>query len=405
MTTEGATIARGRERMHTQVGIIGAGPAGLLLARLLHLQGISCVILESRSRDYVENRVRAGLMEQGSVDLMIESGAGERLQRECMAHDGVEFIFEGKRRRIDMQALIGRRVYIYGQQEVVKDLIAVNLAAGVPIIFEAQASEVGGLDTTKPFIRYTAQGREETLTCDYIAGCDGFHGICRDAIPEALLRGHDRVYPFGWLGILAEAAPTNHELLYVHNPRGFALFTMRSATISRCYLQVPPDEDEASWSDDRIWEELGKRLGQHEGMPLSTGRILQKSVTPMRSYVAEPMRHERLFIAGDAAHIVPPTGAKGMNLAIADIYVLAKAFTAFYKANDTSLFDRYEEICLKRVWRAQHFSWWMTSMLHIMPDASPFDLKRQIAELETVTGSRAGQTLVSENYAGLPFEI
>jgi p-hydroxybenzoate 3-monooxygenase len=392
-------------KMHTQVGIIGAGPAGLLLARLLHLQGISSVILESRSRDYVENRVRAGLLEQGSVDLMVASGVGERLQRECMAHDGLEFIFEGKRRRIDMQALIGRRVYIYGQQEAVKDMIAVNLAAGVPIIFEAEAKEVGGLDTARPFIRFVVEGKEETLTCDYIAGCDGFHGICRDAIPAPLLRGHDRVYPFGWLGILAEAAPTNHELLYVHNPRGFALFTMRSATVSRCYLQVPPDEDEANWSDDRIWDELGKRLGKHDGMPLSTGRIMQKSVTPMRSYVAEPMRHERLFIAGDAAHIVPPTGAKGMNLAIADIYVLAKAFTAFYKSNDTSLFDRYEEICLKRIWRAQHFSWWMTSMLHIMPDASPFDLKRQIAELETVTGSRAGQTLVSENYAGLPYEI
>ena len=391
--------------MHTQVGIIGAGPAGLLLARLLHLQGISSVILESRSRDYVENRVRAGLLEQGSVDLMIESGVGERLQRECMAHDGVEFIFEGKRRRINMQELIGRRVYIYGQQEAVKDMIAVNLAAGVPIIFEAEAKEIGGLDTAKPFIRYVASGREETLTCDYIAGCDGFHGICRDAIPTELLRGHDRVYPFGWLGILAEAAPTHHELLYVHNPRGFALFTMRSNSISRCYLQVPPEEDADSWSDDQIWSELDRRLGQHEGFKLSTGRIFQKSVTPMRSFVAEPMHHERLFIAGDAAHIVPPTGAKGMNLAIADIYVLAKAFTAFYKRNDTSLFDRYEQICLKRIWRAQHFSWWMTSMLHIMPDASPFDLKRQIAELETVTGSVAGQTLVAENYAGLPFEL
>jgi p-hydroxybenzoate 3-monooxygenase len=391
--------------MQTQVGIIGAGPAGLLLARLLHLQGISCVVLESRSRDYVENRVRAGLLEQGSVDLMIEAGVGERLQREAMVHDGLEFIFEGKRRRIDMQALIGRRVYIYGQQETVKDMIAVNLAAGVPIVFEAEAKEIAGLDGTKPSIRYVAQGREEVLTCDYVAGCDGFHGIARDTIPPAMLRGHDRTYPFGWLGILAEAAPTNHELLYVHNPRGFALFTMRSPTVSRCYLQVPPDEEVEAWSDDRIWDELDRRLGKHDGLTLSTGRITQKSVTPMRSYVAEPMRHGRMFIAGDAAHIVPPTGAKGMNLAIADIYVLAKAFTAFYKTNDATLFDRYEELCLKRIWRAQHFSWWMTSMLHIMPEASPFDIKRQIAELETVTGSRAGQTLVAENYAGLPYEI
>jgi p-hydroxybenzoate 3-monooxygenase len=391
--------------MHVQVAIVGAGPAGLLLARLLHLQGISCIVLESRSRDYVENRVRAGLLEQGSVDLMIEAGVAERLQREAMTHDGMEMVFEGKRRRIDMQSLIGRRVYIYGQQEAVKDMIAVNLAAGVPIVFEADAKQIGDLETDKPFIRYVAQGREETLTCDYVAGCDGFHGIARDTIPAHLLRPHDRIYPFGWLGILAEAPPTHHELLYVHNPRGFALFTMRSPSVSRCYLQVPPDEDVKSWSDDRIWSELRTRLGHHDGLELSVGRITQKTVTPMRSYVAEPMRHGRMFIAGDAAHIVPPTGAKGMNLAIADIYALAKALTAFYKRSDTSLFERYEEICLRRIWRAQHFSWWMTSMLHIMPDASPFDLRRQLAELETVTGSRAGQTLVAENYAGLPYEI
>lgn len=391
--------------MQTQVGIIGAGPAGLLLARLLHLNGISCVVLESRSRSYVEQRLRAGLLEQGSVDLMTASGLGERLQREAMVHDGVEFIFEGQRRRIDMQELIGRRVYIYGQQEAVKDMIEVNLAAGVPILFEAQATHIEGLDTDIPSIHFASGGQEQMLSCDYVAGCDGFHGISRATLPASELRGYDREYPFGWLGILVDAPPTHHELLYCHSSRGFALFTMRSTRISRCYLQVPPDEDEASWSDDRIWSEFEMRLGKHDGLTLSTGPILQKSVTPMRSYVAEPMRHGRLFIAGDAAHIVPPTGAKGMNLAIADVYVLAKAMTKFYHRKDSSLFDGYESTCLKRIWRAQHFSWLMTSMLHVMPDAQPFDRRRQIAELETVTGSAAGRTLIAENYAGLPFEV
>ena len=390
--------------MHVQVGIIGAGPAGLLLARLLHLQGISCVVLESRSRAYVESRVRAGLLEQGSVDLLTETGMGERLHREAMVHDGIELIFEGERHRIDIHALTGRQVFIYGQQEVVKDMIAVNLAAGVPIEFEAEATDIGGLEGDRATIRYRHQGAEKVLTCDYIAGCDGFHGICRDAIPPALLQPHDRVYPFGWLGILADAAPTRDELLYCRHDRGFALFTMRSPSVSRCYLQVPPDENADDWSDDRIWSELDVRLGKHAGLKLSTGRITQKSVTAMRSFVAEPMRHGRLFLAGDSAHIVPPTGAKGMNLAIADIYVLAKAMIAFYKSNDASRFDSYGPTCLKRIWRAQHFSWWMTSMLHIHPDASAFDAKRQIAELRTVANSVAGQTLLAENYVGLPLE-
>jgi len=392
--------------MHVQVGIIGAGPGGLMLARLLHLNGISCVVLESRARSYVETRVRAGLLEQGSVDLITQTGMDERMRREWMVHDGTEFIAGGERYRVDMWELLKRRIYIYGQQEVVKDMIAVNLAAGVPIHFEAEAREIGGLETQKPFIRYVKDGDETTLTCDYVAGCDGFHGISRSAIPAGVRKDYDRIYPFGWLGILADAPPTLPELIYCHNEeRGFALFTMRSTKVSRCYLQVPPDEDEANWSDDRIWNELSLRLGKHEGIALSTGKITQKSVTAMRSFVSEPMRHGRLFIAGDAAHIVPPTGAKGMNLAISDVYVLSKALIDFYKTGATERFDRYTETCLRRIWGAQHFSWWMTSMMHNMPGDNPFDRKRQIAELRTVLGSRAGRTLLAENYSGLPMEM
>ncbi len=392
--------------MRAQVGIIGAGPAGLMLARLLHLQGVSSVVLESRARAYVETRVRAGLLEQGSVDLMNETGMGERLRREALAHEGAGFIAGGERYRVDMWDLAQRRIYIYGQQEVVKDMIAANLAAGVPILFEAEAREVGGLDGDEPFIRYRHDGVEATLDCDYVAGCDGFHGIARAAVPDARRRDYDRVYPFGWLGILADAPPTSDELIYCQNEeRGFALFTMRSPAVSRCYLQVAPDEDVANWPDERIWEELGLRLGRHAGLTLSTGAITQKSVTPMRSFVSEPMRHGALFLAGDAAHIVPPTGAKGMNLAISDVYVLAKALTAFYKRNDASLFDAYTATCLRRVWGAQYFSWWMTSMMHNLPDDNGFDRKRQIAELRAVLGSRAGQTLLAENYAGLPLEM
>lgn len=391
--------------MHTQVGIVGAGPAGLVLARLLHLQGISSVILESRSRPYVETRIRAGLLEQGSVDLLTETGMGERLKRECLPHDGIELIFANQRHRINMQELIGRRVYIYGQQEVVKDAIAVNLAAGVPIEFEAEVARFEGVETSKPSIHYRQAGEEKTLTCDYIAACDGFHGVGRNTFSAAGRKDYDRIYPFGWLGILVDAPPAHDELLYCHHDRGFALFTMRSPKVSRLYLQVPPDEDENAWSDDRIWNEFRLRLGKHEGLEVREGKITQKSVIDMRSYVTEPMRHERLFLAGDSAHIVPPTGAKGMNLAISDVFVLSKAFTAFYKNGRTDLFDGYSEKCLRRVWGAQHFSWWMTSMLHTMPDASSFDVKRQIAELQTITGSVAGQTLLSENYAGLPIEM
>ena len=388
--------------MRTQVGIIGAGPAGLLLSHLLHLAGIESVVLEAKNRHYVEHRVRAGLLEQSSVDLINESGLGARMQRESLVHDGINLCFGGKLHRIDMYALTGRRVSIYGQQECVKDMIAVRLAAGGAILFEAEAYALEGIDTDAPVIHFKHDGLDTTLACDFIAGCDGFHGIARDTIPQNILHNYDRTYPFAWLGMLAEAPPSADELIYCHHPSGFALFTMRSPTVSRLYLQVEPDEDVNNWSDDRIWSELNLRLGKHHGIKVNEGEITQKVVTPMRSFVAEPMRHGRLFIAGDAAHIVPPTGAKGMNLAVADIDVLSKALIAFYRQGRADLLETYTQNCLKRIWRAQHFSWWMTSMLHPLPGAGAFDAKRQLAELEAVTSSQAGSTFLAENYAGLP---
>ncbi len=389
--------------MHVQVGIIGVGPAGLLLARMLSLQGISCVILESQTRAYAEGRIRAGLQEQGSVDLLTEMGLADRLHREALVHDAVEIVFDGVRHRVDLHALTGKHVYIYGQHEIVIDMIAINLAAGVPILFEAEAIALNDLDGDRAEIVYRQNGREEKLTCDFIAGCNGFHGLARDAIPESLRQDFDRVYPFAWLGILAKAPPVSNELIYCHHAEGFALFSMRSPEISRCYLQVPSDENPDDWSDDRIWTELQKRLGRDQGLDIPTGPILQKGVTGMRSFVCEPMQYGRLFLAGDAAHIVPPTGAKGMNLAFADIYVLASALTSFYRHNSKELLARYSEICLKRVWRAEYFSWWMTSMLHIDPHANAFDNKRQIAELHAVFDSEAGKKLFAQNYVGLPF--
>ncbi len=388
--------------MRTQVAIIGAGPAGLLLSHLLHLEGIESIIIESRSREYCETRVRAGLLEQNSVDLLNETGLGERMNRIALPHDGVQFTFDNTYHRVNMTELTGRRVTIYAQQEIVKDIIAVRLKAGGQIHFEAEAKQIGGLDTAKPFVKFMHEGAEKTIECDYVAGCDGFHGISRDAMPASMVKGFDRVYPFGWLGMLIAAKPPSHELIYSHHPEGFTLFSMRAPEITRSYLQVAPDEDIKNWSEDRMWSEMRKRLGKHEGLELHEGEILQASITPMRSYVSEPMRFERLFLAGDSAHIVPPTGAKGMNLAMADVCVLARAMIAFYKKNQTHYFDSYSETCLSRVWRAEHFSWWMTTLMHTFHDASPFDQRRQIAELHTVFGSKAGQTLLAENYAGLP---
>jgi p-hydroxybenzoate 3-monooxygenase len=389
--------------MRTQVGIVGAGPAGLLLAHLLDRAGVDCVVLESRSREYCEERQRAGLLEQGTVDLLNDLGVGGRLAREGLVHHGLALRFEGVSHRIPLSELTGgKSVVIYGQTEVVKDLIAARLAAGRDFRFEAEALALEGLDTATPAIRFREHGREQTLTCDFVAGCDGFHGICRPAIPEAKLTIYDRDYPFGWIGILSDSPPVSDELIYVNHDRGFALFTMRTPHVSRLYLQCEADEDIANWPDERIWDELRRRLGDAPELP--QGAVTQKNVTPMRSFVAAPMRHGALFLAGDAAHIVPPTGAKGLNLAAADVRVLARALIAFYAERSPRLLDRYSDVCLKRVWKAQRFSWWMTSMLHRFDNHTPFERRMQLAELDYITGSRAGMTTLAENYVGLPFE-
>ena len=386
--------------MRTQVGIVGAGPAGLLLAHLLNREGIESVVLEDRSRRYVEERVRAGLLEQATTDVLERSGVGERMRREGLVHHGIELRFDGGSHRIAITDLTGRSIMIYGQQEVVKDLIAARLACGGPILFEVSDVALEGLDAGSPAISATQAGTRIRIECDYIAGCDGTHGVCRGFIPDGVLTHFEREYPFAWLGILAKAPPVSHELIYSRHQRGFALYTMRSPSLTRAYLQCKPDEDLAAWSDRRIWDELHVRL---QGGALEEGEIVLRGVTPMRSYVCEPMQHGRLFLAGDAAHIVPPTGAKGLNLAVHDICVLAQALVAAYRG-ERSLLERYSERCLRRVWRAEHFSWWMTSMLHRFDGDDPFQERLQLAQLEYVTGSRAAATSMAENYAGLPYE-
>ncbi|GGF34366.1 4-hydroxybenzoate 3-monooxygenase [Aliidongia dinghuensis] len=389
--------------MRTQVGIVGAGPAGLLLSHLLHRCGIASVVLEARSRKYVEERIRAGVLEQGTVDLLNEAGVGARMRREGLMHHGIELRFGGRNHRIDFAELTGGHgVTVYGQHEVVKDLIAQRLADGGDLRFEAEDVSVHEFDGARPKIRFQHQGTAQELECDFIAGCDGFHGVCRPSIPADRIKTFDRIYPFAWLGILAKAAPSQDELIYANHPDGFALYSMRSPEITRLYLQCRPDEDLSQWSDERIWAALHKRLGDRaDGWRLNEGPILQKSVTPMRSFVTEPMRYGRLFLAGDAAHIVPPTGAKGMNLAVADIRVLAEAFDAFYRLGSEEGFETYSETCLKRIWRMQRFSWWMTSMLHRFDDRSDFDQRVQLAELDYVTSSRAASESLAENYVGL----
>ncbi len=389
------------KQLKTQVGIVGAGPAGLLLGHLLHLQGIDSIIIEHRSLEYVVERVRAGVLEQGTVDLMRDAGVGERLLREGMRHEGIYLAFGGERHRVDMaMATGGRAIYVYGQNEVVKDLSAARVATGRPLYYEVDKVAVHGYDTPSPSITFEAGGEPHEIRCDFIAGCDGFHGVCRQSVPAADLQVFDRVYPFGWLGILAEAAPSCEELVYSLHERGFALFSMRSHSITRLYLQCAPDEDLAKWPDDRVWEELQIRLGTSDGWKPNTGRILQKSVTGMRSFVAEPMRFGRLFLAGDAAHIVPPTGAKGLNLAASDVRYLCDALAAFYRTGDEALLTGYSAKALRRIWKAQRFSWWMTSMLHLDPAASAFDRRRQMAELDYVTGSEAAMASLSESYVG-----
>ncbi len=387
--------------MRTQVGIVGAGPAGLLLSHLLHLQGIESVILESRSRDYVEHRIRAGLMEHDSTVLLRDSGVGERMDREGLVHEGIVLRFGGGSHRIPLTELTGKHVTIYGQHEVVKDLIAARLAAGGQILFDVEDVSVHDVTTDKPHISFRKDGKTQTFVCDVIGGCDGFHGICRPSLPLDLLSLFDRSYPFGWLGILADVAPSNDELVYASHDNGFALLTMRSPTVSRLYLQCDPEEDVENWSDDRIWSELHTRLADREGFTLTEGKITQKGVTAMRSFVAEPMRYGRLFLLGDAAHIVPPTGAKGMNLAFADVAVLTRALVDWYRSGRDDGLETYSDTALRRVWKAERFSWWMTSLLHNFPDHGPFDRRMQRAELDYLTQSTAAATTLAENYVGL----
>ncbi|MFI2204490.1 4-hydroxybenzoate 3-monooxygenase [Streptomyces sp. NPDC020192] len=389
--------------MRTTVGIIGAGPAGLLLARLLHRAGIDSVVLESRDRAYVEHRQRAGILEQGTVDVLRAAGAAERLDREGLRHDGIELRFDRTRHRVDFPGLTGgRSVTVYAQTEVCKDLIALQLKEGGPLLFEAEALTVEGAESDSPRVRFRHEGREDVLECDYVVGCDGFWGVARAAVPAAVSRVFERTYPYAWLGILADVAPSHDELVYARHDRGFALLSMRSPSVSRLYLQVPADTDADAWTDDAIWAELEHRFATDDGWRLERGPITQKSVTPMRSFVHEPMRHGRLFLAGDAAHIVPPTGAKGLNLAVGDVVTFARALVHERETGSPDLLDAYSATCLRRVWQAERFSYDMTTMLHPAPDATPFDARLQLARLERLASSRAAETDLAEAYTGFP---
>ena len=386
--------------MRTQVGIVGAGPAGLTLAHLLDLEGIESVVLEARSRDYVEKRVRAGVLEQGTVDLLCATGVGDRLLRDGLRHEGIELRYLGTGHRIAMTELTGRAITVYGQQEVVKDLIAARLAYRGPLLFEASDVVLHDIETERPRITYVHDGAAHELECDVIAGCDGFHGICRPSIPDGVLTFYDREYPFGWLGILASVAPSSDELIYCRHERGFALHSMRSPAVTRLYLQVAPDEPLDEWPDDRIWEELHLRFAV-EGWSLNEGPIFEKGITPMRSFVAEPMQHGRLFLAGDAAHIVPPTGAKGLNLAVNDVRLLSAALVNWYSSGSTGGLDGYSAAARRRVWRAQDFSSYMTQLLHRL-GGGPFEAALQLSRLEYVTHSEIAARSLAENYVGLP---
>jgi p-hydroxybenzoate 3-monooxygenase len=388
-------------RTRTQVAIVGAGPAGLTLGHLLHREGIDTVILETRTREYVEARIRAGVLEQGVVDFLTAAGAGDRLRAEGLVHHGIELQFAGERHRIPLSELAdGRAIVIYGQTELVKDLIRLRLETGRPLHFGVTDVTLHDLETGNPVVRYGHEGREEELACDAIAGCDGFHGVSRPTVPAGVLSEFSREYAFAWLGILAAVPPSNEELVYAHHERGFALLSLRSPELSRLYLQCRPDEDLADWPDDRVWDELQTRLGLG-GWTLAEGPILEKGVTGMRSYVCEPMRHGRLFLAGDAAHIVPPTGAKGLNLALHDVRRLAEGLVEWLRSSREAGLDAYSDTCLRRVWRAEHFSWWMTQMLHRPVGQDPFDLRLQLAQLRYVTSSPAAAASLAENYVGL----
>jgi p-hydroxybenzoate 3-monooxygenase len=389
--------------MHTQVAIIGAGPAGLLLGQLLHNSGIDNIILERQSADYVLGRVRAGLIEQETADLLEKAGVGARLRREGLVHDGTQICLNGVRHRIDFKELTGKAVIVYGQTEITRDLMDARTASGAPVLYEAQDVRPTDFAGEQPRVRYRKNGVETEITCDFIAGCDGFHGISRQSVPHGSLQTYERVYPFGWLGVLSETPPVSDELIYTHHDRGFALCSMRSHTRSRHYVQCSLAEDVETWPDERFWSELKLRLDDEARRKLVTGPSIEKSIAPLRSFVAEPIRFGRLFLAGDAAHIVPPTGAKGLNLAASDVWYLWTALTEFYKEKSSSGIDHYSDRALARIWKAERFSWWMTSMLHTFPDRSGFDRKVQLAELDYVLHSRAAATALAENYVGLPY--
>jgi p-hydroxybenzoate 3-monooxygenase len=391
--------------MRTKVGIIGAGPAGLLLSHLLHLQGIDSVILENRSKEEIEGTIRAGVLEQGTVDLLNSTGIGSRMMKEGHIHHGIELQFKGRRHRIDMNELTdGKKIMVYPQHEVIKDLLEARLKAGGKIYFNVKDVQLNNVKTNSPTISFIQEnGTEvERIECDFIAGCDGFHGPSRQAIPKEERVEKQKIYPFGWLGILAETPPVHPELIYAHHDRGFALLSTRTPKIQRHYLQVDPKDDIVNWSDDRIWSELHARVDTLDGWKIIDGPIIQKNIVAMRSFVCETMQYGRLFLAGDSAHIVPPTGAKGLNLAVADIQVLAKGISEFYLSGNEDTLERYSSICLQRVWKAQRFSWWMTTMLHRNVEQTPYEYGVQIAELDYVTSSEAAAKSLAENYVGLP---
>lgn len=391
--------------MSTQVGIIGGGPAGVLLSLLLQRQGIESVVFESRSRQELETEVRAGVLEQGTMNLLRELELGDRMDREGAVHHGIELRFNRQCHRIPLSDLTdGQEIMLYGQHEVVKDLIKARLDSGEKIIFEAEAVGVHDLESEKPTIRYQEDGEERELQCDMIAGCDGFHGVCRASIPEGVCTVYDREYPFGWFGILAEAPPSSEELIYTLHERGFALISTRSANIQRMYFQCDPNDDPDNWSEEQIWEELQTRVATDEDWTLNEGPIVEKTIVAMRSFAVEPMQYGRLFLAGDAAHIVTPTGAKGMNLAVRDVQTLSEAIATWYETNETELLESYSDTCLRRAWKAQRFSWWMTSMLHRFPDDDGFQHNLQLAELDYVTSSQAASASLAENYVGLAFD-
>jgi p-hydroxybenzoate 3-monooxygenase len=390
--------------LKTQVCIIGSGPAGLLLSQLLHVAGVDTIIVDRQSREHIEGRIRAGVLEAGSVATLIEAGAGDRLQREGLLHDGFDIAFAGERHRIDLKGLTGKQVTVYGQTEVTRDLIELRLRDGGQIIFSASDVTPHDVDAAKPRVSFVTDGVQHEIVCDYIAGCDGFHGVSRKMIPDHVRQTFERVYPFGWMGLLADVPPVAEELIYASHERGFALCSMRSMTRSRYYVQCSLDDKVDDWSDQRFWDELALRLGEETAANLTRGASIEKSIAPLRSFVCEPMRHGNLFLAGDAAHIVPPTGAKGLNLAIADVHYLSRALIEWYKTGNDRHLESYSQTCLARIWKVERFSWYMSIMLHRFPDNSPFENRMQRAEFDYIAGSETASRAVAENYVGLPYD-